>query len=103
MEGAAMSNLIAYGGYFVLVLLVVRCICGISVSDKKTLISTALIAMLFIINTLWVRYLPIENIWLSSIVRTIVMLGIGVWAAWALQLSPELNGLVRRFVHPKKQ
>ena len=103
MEGAAMSNLIAYGVYFVLVLLVVRCICGISVSDKKTLISTALIAMLFIINTLWVRYLPIENIWLSSIVRTIVMLGIGVWAAWALQLSPELNGLVRRFVHPKKQ
>lgn len=103
MEGAAMSNLIAYGAYFVLVLLVVRCICGISVSDKKTLISTALIAILFIINALWVRYLPIENIWLSSIVRTIVMLGIGVWAAWALQLSPELNGLVRRFVHPKKQ
>ena len=103
MEGAAMSNLIAYGVYFVLVLLVVRCICGISVSDKNTLISTALIAILFIINALWVRYLPIENIWLSSIVRTIVILGIGVWAAWALQLSPELNGLVRRIVPPKKQ
>jgi hypothetical protein len=46
-------------------------------------------------NTLWLNYLPINNIWISSILRSLVLLGGGCAVAWAKKLSPEINQQVR--------
>lgn len=102
MDGAAMSNLIAYAVYFALVVLVLRCVCRVSVANRQTALAIALIIVLFALNALWLHCFPSTNIWLSSILRTVVLLGSGVAIAWLLQLSPELNKMAAVIFHHRK-
>ena len=103
MDGAALSNLIAYAAYFALALLVLRLTCRVSVANRKTFLSILLIAVLFALNTLWEHFLPIANIWLSSILRSLVLLGSGIALAWLLRLSPELNNLVLSLIYKRRR
>jgi O-antigen/teichoic acid export membrane protein len=100
MTGAAWSNLIAYALYFVLILITVRCY-GIRILHRRWYATLALLVAIFLLNMLLVRYLPIQNIWLSSIVRSVILLGGGLWIAYRAQLSPEIHALLHSIRLPR--
>ena len=91
MEGAALSNLLSYAGYFLLIIITVIALCRVQVVDRRWFLSLLLLLALFGANALWQAYIPAMNIWLDSIVRSLVILGSGAWIAYAAKLSPEIN------------
>ncbi len=95
MNGAAVSNLIAYAIYFLLITLTVRYTLHAPTFTRQHLKILLLILVILNLNFLWQAYLPINNIWLSSIIRTIVLIGGGCAVAWNKNLSPEINQQVR--------
>ena len=95
MNGAAVSNLIAYAIYFLLIALTVRLTLQASTFTGQHLKIFILILLIISLNVLWQKYLPFDNIWFSSIIRTIVLIGGGCAIAWFKDLSPEINQQVR--------
>jgi O-antigen/teichoic acid export membrane protein len=95
MEGAAMSNLISYAVYFLLIVLTVHLCQHTTTFTSQHLKIVFLILLVLSINSLWIKYLPTGNIWISSIVRTIVLIGGACAIAWFKNLSPEINQQVR--------
>lgn len=91
MEGAAMSNLLSYGLYYILIIATVVPLCRLHVVDGRWWIIAALLIVLFGFNELWSMYIPPYNIWTDSIVRSIVLIGGGAVIAYAAKLSPEIN------------
>ena len=100
MEGAAWSNLLAYALYFALILLTVRWF-GIRIVERRWYLTLALLVLIFLLNMLCVRFLPIQNIWWSSILRSLILLGGGLLVAYRAQLSPELNALLHSIRLPR--
>jgi O-antigen/teichoic acid export membrane protein len=95
MEGSAWSNLLSYVVYCVLVLAVV---CGkmrLSPFCRTELKTLGLAVGVLVINYLWVRYMPMENVWLSSLLRSFVLIGGFCLIAYKSQLSEEINALLR--------
>jgi O-antigen/teichoic acid export membrane protein len=95
MNGAAMSNLISYAVYFILIVITVRLTLRTSTFTRKHIYIVLLFAAIIALNYLWQQYLPIQNIWLSSIVRSIVLLGVAGLVAWFANFSPEINQQVQ--------
>ena len=95
MDGAAWSNLLSYGFYFLLTLLTVRFTCRYRLVNGRWFYILLLLAALVVLNILWQTYLPISNIWLDSILRSVVLLGGGAAVAYFAKLSPEINALLR--------
>lgn len=93
MLGAAYATVAADVFYYILVV-GISCIATrvIPFSIKQTL-SLVLIIGLFIANYLWQAYLPIDNIWLDSIIRTAVLGIIAIYIIFKAQLSPEFHAL----------
>ena len=94
MDGAALSNLLSYGLYFALALLTVWLTCHWRMLNRRWVYILLLLAALFVLNMLWQRYLPIANIWLDSLLRSVVLLGAGAFIAYRAELSPELNSQI---------
>ena len=95
MDGAAVSNLIAYALYFLLITLTVRLTLHAPTFTRQHAKILLLIVVILNLNFLWQTYLPINNIWLSSIIRSLVLIGGGCAVAWFKNLSPEINQQVR--------
>ena len=95
MEGAAMSNLIAYAIYFILIVLTVRFTLHAPTFTRQHFKILILIVLILNLNFLWQKYLPINNIWISSIIRTTVLIGGGCIVTWFKNLSPEINQQLR--------
>lgn len=91
MEGAAASNLISYAIYFILILLTVRWSLHTPTFTRQHLKILILIVALLGLNDLWLTYMPINNIWISSLVRSIVLLGSACAIIWYKNLSPEIK------------
>ena len=91
MEGAALSNLLSYGLYFILVICTVIALCHIRLIDKRWWYIVALLAALFVLNWLWQSFLPTLNIWVDSLLRSLVFIGGGAFIAYKAKLSPEIN------------
>ena len=91
MEGAAVSNLLSYGLYFVLAILTVVPLGHFHVVDKNWWYIALLLIALFALNTLWCMYAPAMNIWLDSILRSLILIGGGAFIAYKAKLSPEIN------------
>ena len=102
MNGAAISNLLAYGIYFLLIVLTVRFTLHTPTFTHQHLKIILLIIVIINLNFLWLKHLPINNIWISSIVRTIVLIGGGCVVAWVKNLSPEINQQVRSIISKYK-
>lgn len=98
MNGAAMASLIAQAVYFLLVTLTVRYAVGCRMLTGKHLLIVVLLAAIFALNALMLYLLPDINIWLSSILRSMVVL-LAALAAYRLQLSPELNDQIYALLH----
>ena len=91
MQGAAFSNLLSYGLYYMLIIATVVPLCHFRVVDKNWWYIALLLIVLFGLNTLWQTFLPALNIWLDSIVRSLVLIGGGAFIAYKAKLSPEIN------------
>ena len=102
MNGAAISNLLAYSIYFLLIVLTVRFTLHTPTFTRQHLRIILLIIVIINLNFLWLKHLPINNIWISSIVRTIVLIGGGCVVAWVKNLSPEINQQVRSIISKYK-
>ncbi len=98
MEGAAVSNLISYAIYFVLIALTVRITLKTRTFTFQHIKILLLIVVILNLNFLWQKYLPINNIWLSSLIRTMALIGGGCLFAWFKNLSPEINQQVKSFI-----
>ena len=98
MNGAAISNLLAYSIYFLLIVLTVRFTLHTPTFTRQHLKIILLIIVIVNLNFLWLKYLPINNIWISSIIRTMVLIGGGCLVAWIKNLSPEINQQIRSMV-----
>ena len=102
MNGAAISNLLAYSIYFLLIVLTVRFTLHTPTFTRQHLKIILLIIVIINLNFLWLKHLPINNIWISSIVRTIVLIGGGCVVAWVKNLSPDINQQVRSIISKYK-
>ena len=91
MEGAAISNLLSYGLYYLLIIATVVPFCRLKIIDTKWWLILMLLAALFALNWAMQTYLPPMNIWLDSILRSLVIIGIGAFIAYKAKLSPEIN------------
>jgi O-antigen/teichoic acid export membrane protein len=91
MDGAALSNLLSYGLYFLLIIATVVPLCRIRVTDRRWWYILALLVALFALNWSWQAYLPSFGLWADGIVRSVVLLGGGALIAFKAQLSPEIN------------
>ena len=91
MDGAAMSNLFAYGIYILLTVLTIVPLGRIRVTDRRWWAILALIIGLFAINQIWLIFMPQMNLWLDSILRSLVLIGGGAFIAYKAKLSPEIN------------
>lgn len=91
MEGAALSNLLSYGLYYILIIATVVPLERFHVVDRKWWYILLLLIVIFVLNVLWQYCLPEMNIWADSILRSAVLLGSGVWIAYKAELSPEIN------------
>lgn len=101
MDGAAMSNLLSYGLYYVLTICTVVPLCRIRVIDRRWWTILALLVVLFAINALWCRFAPTMNIWADSLLRSAVLIGGGALIAYKAELSPEINKTLRDHVITK--
>ena len=91
MQGAAFSNLLSYGLYYLLIIATVVPLCHFRVVDRNWWYIALLLIFLFGLNTLWQAFVPALNIWLDSIVRSLVLIGGGALIAYKTKLSPEIN------------
>lgn len=97
MEGAALSNLISYGLYYLLIIATLVPLGRFHVVDRRWVYILLLLVGIFGLNVLWQTCLPAMNIWVDSLCRSIVLLGSGAWIAYKAQLSPELNAQVAQW------
>jgi O-antigen/teichoic acid export membrane protein len=91
MEGAAISNLVSYGIYYILIVVTIVPLIRIHVTERRWWSILLLLVTLFGLNWLWQTYLPQLNIWLDSLLRSVVLLGSGAIIAYKAKLSPEIN------------
>lgn len=91
MEGAALSNLISYGIYYLLIIATIVPLGHFHVVDHRWVYVLLLLLAIFVLNAAWQTFLPAMNIWTDSICRSIVLLGGGAWIAYKAKLSPEIN------------
>ena len=91
MEGAAVSNLLSYGLYYLLTIVTVVPLCRLQVIDKKWWGILVLLIAVFALNQVWQLFMPAMNIWIDSLLRSVVLLGGGAYIAYKTKLSPEIN------------
>ena len=101
MEGAAWSNLLSYGLYYLLGIITVCITCRLRIVNYRWLYTFLLMGALFAGNSLWQLYLPEINIWVDSLLRSVFLIGGGALIAYKAKLSPEINQQLDQFVHRK--
>ncbi len=101
MDGAAVANLLSYAFYYACLLIVLRLCVGVNILCKRHL-QTLLLAVLIVgLNTACLHFLPNLNIWLSAILRSLVLLAGGALIAYRWKISPDINGLFYNTVQKK--
>ena len=95
MNGAAVSNLLSYAIYFALIIITVRLTIKAPTFTLQHMKISVLLLLILCTNALWLKYLPINNIWISSILRTAILIGSACAIVWFKDLSPEINQQVR--------
>lgn len=95
MNGAALATVLSDVCYYALVVTITCVALRLQPFTKKHLWALLLIAVLFGLNELWLHLSLTDTPWMS-VLRTIVLLGGGMYMAWKLKLSPEINEVLRR-------
>lgn len=100
MMGAAASNLLSYGLYYLLIIVTIVPLCRLKVIDTHWWFIAILLVIIFALNWMWQHYLPsFNNIWADSALRSLVLLGGGCFVAYKTKLSPEINHQIEKWFH----
>lgn len=102
MNGAALSNLVSYGLYMVLAIVVVTCLMKINPFSRKMVLTLGLTLVVLGLNHgLWYEFnLHQTNVWISSLVRDCLLIPY-LWAIYKLNISDEINALLRSVFIPR--
>ena len=98
MDGAAISNVVSYGLYYLLIIATVVPLCRVHVVDRRWWLILLLILAIFALNWAWQTYLPALNIWADCILRSLVLLGGGALIAYKAGLSPEVTEQIKNLI-----
>ena len=98
MDGAAISNVVSYGLYYLLIIATVVPLCRVHVVDRRWWWILLLLLAIFALNGAWQTYLPALNIWADSILRSLVLLGDGALIAYKAGLSPEVTEQIKNLI-----
>ena len=98
MDGAAISNVVSYGLYYLLIIATVVPLCRVHVVDRRWWWILLLLLAIFALNWAWQTYLPALNIWADSILRSLVLLGGGALIAYKAGLSPEVREQIKHLI-----
>lgn len=98
MDGAALATLVAQVTYFSLAAITVRCTIGCHILTHRHLLMVGLLAALFAANALCLRYMPACSVWLSSLLRSLLIVA-AAGLAYKFRLSPELNDQIAQWLH----
>lgn len=90
MDGAALATLVSQVSYFVVVLITARLTLRCRLLTRRHLLTIVLLVALFAANEVCLRLLPGLNVWLSSILRSLLIVAAGA-LAYVWKVSPELN------------
>ena len=102
MDGAALATLLSDVIYYALLVLVTCVTLHIQPFTKKHCLTIVLLLLIGGLNYLWLTYLPIASLWLSSILRTVILLGGGLYIAYQLHLSEEIDAILHSIFIPRK-
>ena len=94
MDGAALSNLISYAIYFLLIVFTVHRTIEAPTFTRQHLKILFVLVLVLLLNQLWVNFLLINNIWIDSILRTSLLLGAACVAVYLQNLSPEIRNFI---------
>jgi O-antigen/teichoic acid export membrane protein len=94
MNGAALSNLISYAIYFLLIVFTVRLTTKVPTFTRQHLKIILVLASVLLLNQVWINFLHINNIWIDSILRTLLLLGTACLIAYFQNLSPEIRHFI---------
>lgn len=99
INGAALANLISYLIYFALLLIIVRLVLHTNILTLTHLWTILLLAGFLALNKAWCLWFSpaINNIWIDSILRTIILFGGLCATVYFAQLSKEINALLHNF------
>lgn len=97
MQGAALSNLFSYGLYFLCIMIAVCGLCRMSPFCLSQLMTLGIFIAALALNWLFLYLFPSLNIWISSLVRSFLLVGTFCVMAYRLQLSPQFYALFRSF------
>lgn len=102
MNGAAMGNLISYGLYMIMAIVVVTCLMKINPFSRKMLLTLGLTLVVLGLNhSLWYEFnLHQTNVWLSSLVRDGLLIPY-LWVMYKLNISDEINAILRSVFIPR--
>lgn len=98
INGAALSNLISYALYGILTVTALVPLCRLKIVNRQWGYTLLLLTAIFGLNTLWNCYIPAVNVWVDSLLRTVVLLGGGLWIAYRGKLSPEINRFMDTYI-----
>ncbi len=102
MDGAAIANLLSYALYYICLLVVARLFVGVNMLCKGHLQTLVVALAVVALNALCQTYLPQMNIWLSAILRSVVLLGGAAVIAYAWRISPDINGVIQATIKKMK-
>jgi O-antigen/teichoic acid export membrane protein len=94
MNGAALSNLISYAIYFLLIVFTVRLTTKVPTFTRQHLKILFVLVGVLLLNQLLVNFLHINNIWLDSILRSLLLLGTACLVVYFHNLSPEICSFI---------
>mgnify|MGYP006916061463 CR=1 FL=1 len=101
MDGAAAATLISNTIFYGLIAIIGCAVLKVFPFSRSHALSIVLLVAIGLADALLQRYIPWPNLWLSSIVRTIVLLGGGLWTAYRLHLSTEIDALLHSIRLPR--
>ena len=98
IDGAALATLTAQVTYYLIALITVRLALGSRIFTRRHLLTILLLVLLFAANALCLRYLPVGTIWLSSLLRTLLVVAVAA-LAYQWRISPEINEYIHALFH----
>ena len=98
MNGAALATLLSQAIYFALAAITVRLALGCRILTRRHLLTILLLVLLFAANELCLWLMPSANIWLSSLMRSLLLV-LTAWLAYRWELSPELNKQIAQWLN----
>ncbi len=106
MDGAAFASLFSTLIYTLLLLILVKRKLHISPFSKSQIYIVGIVVSLYFISIIWNQYITnifqqlISNQLYSSIIdgviKSVILLGIGIWTIIKLKISPEINQILKR-------